>query len=72
MPRILTFLVPFIPSGYRTAAGVIMLAVGTLLAALSSPDVFNVLPADWAGYASLMQGWGATVAGLGIRFKGQS
>ncbi len=68
---LLKFLLPFVPSGWRTAGGVVLLAVGTLLSALSGPDLFGILPADWQPWAQVLQGWGAAAAALGLRFSKQ-
>lgn len=71
MPKLLSFLLPFVPVGYRTAAGVVLIAVGTALQGLASPELLALLPHKYAVIGALLQGWGAAAAAIGIRFAGK-
>lgn len=64
---VLNVLLPFVPVGYRTAGGVVLVVLGTALSALASPDLLGVLPAALAKVTPILQVWGAAAAALGMR-----
>ena len=69
---ILKLMLPFVPSGYRTAGGAVLIALGTILGILADPSLVALFPDSWMDLAPKIVGWGAAVMVLGFRFKGQS